>query len=366
MVRRILTLIVFVPLTVGGGLRGQASEGTWGFAVSGDSRNCGDVVMPAIAESALKQRAEFYWHLGDFRAIFNFDQDYLQLHSAANISQYENNAWSDFIEHQIKPFGEMPVYLSIGNHETISPKTRPEYLVQFADWLVTPTLELQRLSDDPSDHKLRAYYHWIVRNVDFVNLDNATEDQFDSDQINWFAAVLRRAAKDDKIRSVVVGMHAALPDSLSAGHSMNESGQGTASGRVVYDELLSFRRTSGKAVYVLASHSHFFLSDVYATACRVKADVLPGWIVGTAGAVRYRLPRGVKPSDRAIQDTYGYLLGTVSPDGTIRFDFESISEAEALSRTKEFTPAFVHTCFEDNKSTYVPDGPVCEKTADGR
>ncbi len=45
------------------------------FAVSGDSRNCGDVVMPAIAASVLKSGASFYWHLGDFRAIYDFDED---------------------------------------------------------------------------------------------------------------------------------------------------------------------------------------------------------------------------------------------------------------------------------------------------
>ena len=27
----------------------QPATGTWTFAVSGDSRNCGDIVMPAIA-----------------------------------------------------------------------------------------------------------------------------------------------------------------------------------------------------------------------------------------------------------------------------------------------------------------------------
>ncbi len=45
------------------------------FAVSGDSRNCGDIVMPAIAASVLKSGANFYWHLGDFRAIYDFDED---------------------------------------------------------------------------------------------------------------------------------------------------------------------------------------------------------------------------------------------------------------------------------------------------
>ena len=53
-----------------------ASNSTaWKFAISGDSRNCGDIVMPAIAQGVLQSGAEFYWHLGDFRAIYTFDED---------------------------------------------------------------------------------------------------------------------------------------------------------------------------------------------------------------------------------------------------------------------------------------------------
>ena len=48
---------------------------TWRFAVSGDSRNCGDIVMPAIASGVVHDGAAFYWHLGDFRAIYKFDED---------------------------------------------------------------------------------------------------------------------------------------------------------------------------------------------------------------------------------------------------------------------------------------------------
>jgi hypothetical protein len=42
------------------------------FAVSGDSRNCGDIAMPAIAAGVRKDGAQFYWHLGDYRAIYDF------------------------------------------------------------------------------------------------------------------------------------------------------------------------------------------------------------------------------------------------------------------------------------------------------
>ena len=54
--------------------------GAWQFIVSGDSRNCGDVVMPSIAAHSAPYSPSFYWHLGDFRAIYRFDQDYAQAH----------------------------------------------------------------------------------------------------------------------------------------------------------------------------------------------------------------------------------------------------------------------------------------------
>jgi hypothetical protein len=142
---------------------------------------------------------------------------------------------------------------------------------------------------------------------------------------------------------------------------MNDSAQGAASGRSTYDALVAFEHSSGKRVYVVASHSHFFISNVYATACRAKESVLPGWIVGTAGAVRYRLPKDQMGADQAVADTYGYLLGTVASDGSIRLEFKAISEADIPQATlDEFTPTFVHRCFAENKSNYVPDGPVCE------
>ena len=101
--------------------------------------------------------------------------------------------------------------------------TREAWLVQFADWLETPALRAQRLKDDPSDHKLHAYYHWTERNIDFISLDNSTTDQFDPDQMKWLHAVLARDEASPQIRTIVVGMHEALPGSMSRMHSMSES-----------------------------------------------------------------------------------------------------------------------------------------------
>jgi hypothetical protein len=359
--RIVFLVIPFVFAQSNSAQEAKSSE-TWHFAVSGDSRNCGDVVMPTIANNVRADRAAFYWHLGDYRAIYDFDQDIKARNPTINVITYESSAWKDFIDRQLKPFGELPVYLALGNHELIPPKSRTETLLQFADWYNAPELSKQRLADDPSDHELRAYYHWSRKGVDFITLDNSDKDQFDDAQMKWLAAQLDRDAKSAEVRSVVLGMHEALPDSMSAGHSMNESAQGTESGRKVYRWLVDFRNKTHKNVYVLASHSHFLIDNVYNTACRREHpdEVLPGWIVGTAGAPRYRLPADVSGSAQHLTDVYGYLLATVSPDGTIQFEFKQVNEKDVTESTrKDYKDDFIHSCFAGNSSTYVPEGASC-------
>jgi hypothetical protein len=84
----------------------------WTFAVSGDSRDCGNTVMPAIARGAREAGASFYWHLGDLRKIRAPDFDFLHERRFAgrppSTEGYVKMAWPDFMEHQVAPFGEMP------------------------------------------------------------------------------------------------------------------------------------------------------------------------------------------------------------------------------------------------------------------
>src|ERR1700685_3613219 len=139
----------------------------WKFAVSGDSRNCGDIVMPAIASGVVKSGASFYWHLGDFRAIYDFDEDMappakLQLNAPhLTIADYLTKAWPDFIDRQLGPFGSLEVFLGIGNHETIYPKTRADFVRQFGSYLNSPRLRAQRVRDKGSA-ALHPYYHWVM------------------------------------------------------------------------------------------------------------------------------------------------------------------------------------------------------------
>ena len=342
-----------------------ADAGTWQFAVSGDSRNYGDVVMPAIAASALSHSPKFYWHLGDFRIGYKVDEDIQNqpdhLGKPIALADYLNLMWPDFLEHQIKPFGTLPVYLGIGNHDTIPPKTRDDFLAQFVEYLDTPELRAQRLKDDERDRAWRSYYHWMAGGIDFINLDNATEDQFDDAQLRWFEEVLYQDTQGlgrSNIKSIVVGMHRALPDSKSAGHSMNESPQGIWSGRRVYSDLVTAQNEAHKNVYILASHSHFYMDDVYNTACW-KDRVLPGWIIGTAGAVHYPLPDGVEAGPHAMTKVngsmvYGYLLGSVAPDSRITFTFEQVSLDEVRKGVgNRYSEDFIKKAFSDNYTEAV-------------
>jgi len=335
------------------------SPQTWSFAISGDSRNCGNVVMPAIAADALKHNVAFYWHLGDLRKISGPDQDFVQERAVAgkptDLATYERDAWDDFIENQVKPWGEAPFFLGIGNHETTPPKSRDAFVQHFHKYLDRPELKEQRLKDNPMATQPRTYFHWMRDGIDFIYLDNATTDQLDVAQMKWIEGVLERDRKDDAIHTIVVGMHEALPESISANHSMNEYPSGIETGRRVYAMLLKMQNDAHKIVYVLASHSHFFMEGTFNTPYwKANGGVLPGWIVGTAGAERYPLPPAASNAKEAKTNVYGYLMATVNPEGepagTIKFKFEELKEdAIPADVVQRFTKPFVHECFVGNR-----------------
>jgi hypothetical protein len=362
--------ILLVGLTAGL-TADDAEPGTWQFAASGDSRNCGDVVMPAIAQSVLSHRAEFYWHLGDFRAINRLDEDFSQkavaglrvknpfvpsdiLLSKLSLDDYFKGAWPDFIHSQIDPFGSLPVFLGIGNHDTIPPMSHEAWVRQFTPWLDQPA---PRDRDPDASTAPRSYYHWKMRGVDFITLDNAGNDQFDAGQMKWLRTLIGADDSDTSVKAIVTAMHKALPDSISFGHGMNESSDGTSSGRESYNLLLDARDHHGKKVYILASHSHYFMQNIYNTVCwRKNGGVLPGWIIGTAGAQRYRLPEDISGADFAVTDVYGYLLAAVHSDGAIDFHFQQIDENDVPTKVvKEYSAEFVNWCFSENRDLTIRD-----------
>ena len=352
MIRRIL---VFATLVLLSPIAPNAQENTasqWQFAVSGDSRNCGDVVMPAIAESVLKHhKVEFYWHLGDFRLGSGIDEDMRQVSAGEpSLADYQQRAWDDFIENQVDPFGSLTVHLGIGNHELYLRRTTSEshadFIKKFSAWL---------------GGSKTAYYHWKLNHVDFITLDNSGNAGFESDQLTWLETVLTEDKSDDKIHAIVVGMHRALPNSLACGHSMNgdpyssddDNSKSLDSGRRAYGDLWDSRNTTGKQVYVLASHSHFYMENIFDTPYW-HSRTLNGLLIGTAGAVRYRLPDNLPPKTLAVTYAYGYLLGTVNADGPIAFEFQQITERDVPSKiVHDYGKPFVDFCFLANRDDTV-------------
>ena len=113
---------------------------------------------------------------------------------------------------------------------------------------------------------------------------------------------------------------------------MAQSPQGVVSGRRVYGDLVDFRKSTGKRVYILASHSHYFMDGIFNTEYwKQHGGVLPGWIVGTAGPRRVPLPPNSSDAHIALVNTYGSLLGTVQPNGEINFEFEKLEEKDVPS-----------------------------------
>ena len=308
---------------------------TWQFAVAGDSRNCGDVVMPEIARSVKEHGAKFYWHLGDFRWISKIDED-MELRTTnpvTDLNQYKDAAWNDFVENQVVPFGEVPVYLGIGNHEAYYTADRAVFVRRFSSWM--------------PENATAPYFHWTQDGIDFIYLDNATNDQFDRIQMDWLSTLLETDLKNESVKAIVVGMHAALPKSVSNKHAMDDWEKGRTSGQEVYERLVKFNER--KKVYLLASHSHYYSPNAYDTP-DLQGKVLPGWIIGTAGAQRNSLS-----ATQSVYSDYGYLLATVDPpgepEGTVKFAFKAIGRP---ADAKKLGERLIDFCFEKNRRAVEP------------
>jgi hypothetical protein len=333
----------------------QGAGGSWTFAVSGDSRNCGDFTMPAIAARVKAEGDAFYWHLGDFRIGGKKPDEDIQAMLPAgqtlDAAAYNKMEWQDFVDHQIKAFGDLPVFLGRGNHET-NGKTRDDYLHDFASFLNRPEIAAQRKADGGPNAPLEPWYHWIRGGVDFITLDNASHDEFSDEQLHWLRGVLNQdLAADSGVHSIVAGMHEALPHSTSSNHAMDDWDQGVRTGEMVYNWFYD-AEAAGKHVYLIASHSHYFSPNVFATPYwrQHSNHVVPGWIIGSAGAHRYRLPKN--PDPEAKTDVYGYMQGTVTADGKIAFTLRTIERQEMKNHKWPNAPdAAIDWCFDANSDS---------------
>jgi hypothetical protein len=330
----------------------QTSSSQWTFAVSGDSRNCGDFVMPAIAAKVKAESDAFYWHLGDFRWISSTDQDMeAMLPAGANLNreEYLRRAWDDFLEHQIASFAPLPVFIGRGNHENVKPMTREGYITKFSGLLTRPEIVAQRKADGDAGDAVEPWYHWTHDGVDFITLDNASHDEFSDAQLRWLRGVIDHDLKPNSgIRTIVTGMHEALPHSISSDHGMDDWDLGIRTGELVYTWLFD-AQAAGKHVYVLGSHSHYYSPNIFDTPYwkEHSNNVLPGTIIGSAGAHRYKLPKGADKASKT--DIYGYLQGTVHGDGTIDFALRELSEADLVAAKWPAAPLnAIHECYVGN------------------
>jgi hypothetical protein len=354
-------LVLFSALPASAQATGPAPAGTWYFAFSGDSRDCGDLIMPKIAHAIDDLRATtpvaFYWHLGDFRRLFGPDCDIVKrTHpdwdcksrpegdlGVDEMDSYLSGSWDDFIDAQIKPFGTTPVFLGIGNHELGSGRTRDEYRRRFQKWLTSAPIHLQRVEEGKKGFfstEGETYYHFIQKGVDFISLDNADEASFSAQQLDWLQKVLASDLANPAVTTIVAGMHEALPFSTKRNHAMDASCQGLCSGSEVY-ALLYRAQSQGKHVYVFASHSHLFEEDVFAGQTEHTGQVLPGWIVGTAGAQQYRKD--------AESIEYGYALAAVQPDGTLDVSFRPVARTDLPLLTGKGADELTEFCYTQNK-----------------
>jgi hypothetical protein len=351
----------------------EPSAGSWYFTVSGDSRDCGDLIMPkiaqAIADHPTNPAVAFYWHLGDFRALYRVDCDYAKRvysksftckpkdvspdQTASQKKKYLAVAWQDFIDSQLGPFKQrsIPVFLGIGNHEMIdrtanhesADQIRAEYRQQFKPWLTQAWIQTQRKADEANNiasMKGDTYYHFIRNGVDFIYLDNADKNAFFDQETAWLFKVLDADAKDDSVKTIIVGMHEALPGSIVSNHAMDDADcKDVCKAQAVYDRLYQAQNLNGPAakrkhVYLLASHSHLYCENIYKEH---TGQVLPGWLIGTAGAEQYQ-----------TKIEYGYLQVEVHTDGTITTDFKKVGKTDPPLDSQNSGQALIDYCFGQN------------------
>jgi len=354
-------------------------QGSWYFAVSGDSRDCGDLIVPKIAKAIhdndAKAPVQFYWHLGDLRRMFGVDCDIakrtdpsvdcahpnVKPPSKDQMTEYLGYAWDDFIDKQIKAFGSTQYFLGIGNHELLGGKTRDDFRKKFQAWLTEEPIHSQWLADQArglASEEGDTYYHFVKNGVDFIYLDNADTASFSAPQVMWLGKLLKLDAEDPSVKTIIVGMHEALPFSKSRDHAMDMTCQGICSGQQVYDLLFRAQNLSAppaqrKHVYVFCSHDHYYQEDIFNTP-EHQGQVLPGWLVGTAGAQQYT---------QTI--LYGYLQVEIKPDGTLNPQFKEVSRDSAPVATGAGAAELTDYCFKDNKLGRVPSSRVKGECACG-
>ena len=78
-----------------------------------------------------------------------------------------------------------------------------------------------------------------------------------------------------------------------------------------------------------------------------SSTIVPGWIIGSAGAHRYLLPKTAQKG--AKEHIYGYVQGVVHPDGSIDFALHELSEDDLVRSKWPNAPLdAIHECYIHN------------------
>ena len=222
-------------------------------------------------------------------------------------------------------------------------------MAKFAKFLDRQEISQQRKADGAAAAPIGPWYHWTHEGVDFITLDNSSREEFSDAQLRWLRGVLDRdMAPGSGIRAIVAGMHEALPHSRGSEHAMDDWELGEMSGDLVYTWFYD-AQAAGKHVYVFASHSHYYSPNVFDTPYWKQHTnrVVPGIIIGSAGARRYALPKTAENS--AKTHIYGYVQGHVHADGQIDFTLHELSEDDLVKNRWPNAPQdAIHECYVNN------------------
>ena len=161
--------------------RGKADASpasSWKFVVGGDSRNCGDVIMPVVAAGANSAGASFLLApRGLPGALHDFDED-LPRRSARSPAR---SRWRSSTTSAARgttssrasslPFGSIPVYPAIGKPRARRSQVAPGKFLSAVRGLVQCPADprAQRLKDNPKGPPAEVVHHWIQNGVDFIS-----------------------------------------------------------------------------------------------------------------------------------------------------------------------------------------------------
>ena len=327
--------------------------------MSGDSRNCGDIVMPAIASGVLASRSEFYWHLGDFRAIYAFDEDMVPpalIGTAAQTADHHH-----LRDHCLARFHRSPVRALWHTSHPAEPRESRDHPARHARTIPAynlPTGWIHLRCAHSACRTIRRIINCARTITGSIaisissRMDNAGPDKFDAAQLTWFHSVVDRAEKSPAIQTLVVGMHAALPGQLGRRPQHEQLGAGQRDRPPGLRRVVARADRRAQESLPPGQPLSLLYGRCVSTPLPGKARCCPDGSWAPPGAVRYRLPAGIaaraEGHDRRLR-LYGRhrrrgWLGRRLPSN--RYGLEDLLARPASGK---YPPSLVRWCVDQNK-----------------